>query len=121
MRRFVPVLAALLVLAGCTALAPVVCEEPQFDPPGRLTCETAAAAAREALASTPGVARLEVLWVACPADARCVAPDGSSATVIATRSGPGDVLAVFVTIGEDGVARGELPQPVVPSEVPAGG
>lgn len=121
MRRLALAAALLLLVPACAALVPVTCEESQFDAPGRLTCETAAAAAREALANVTGITRLEVRWSVCPANARCVAPDGSSATVLATRSGPGDLLSVFVRVGEDRIVRAELPRPAVPSEVPAGG
>jgi predicted amino acid dehydrogenase len=116
------IIAAILMLSpACTALVPVVCEEPEFDPPGRLTCATAAAAARDALADTAGITRLEVIWAACPANARCVGPNGDFATVVATRLDPSDAVAVLVSVGADGVVRAEAPQSIMPSEAPAGG
>lgn len=119
-----PILAtvATVVLAsGCATLAPATCDPPEFDPPGRLTCDVAVAAAREQLADVAGVTRLEVVWsAACPDNARCRPPDGNTATVMATL-GESDLLTVYVSIGEDGVVRAEPPQRLVPSQAPPGG
>jgi hypothetical protein len=122
MRRLLLVAAAAVLLAGgCATLAPATCDPPDFDPPGRLTCDVAVAAAREQLANVSGISRLEVVWsAACPDNARCRPPDGNAATVMATL-GEGDILTVYVSIGEDGVVQAEAPQRLVPSQAPPPG
>ena len=114
--------ALVLISSGCTSIAPVRCEEPDFDPPGRLTCETVASAARERLAAVPDVVDLEVLWLPCPDNGRCAWRNGDVATVFATtRDDPGNMIRIHVSVGADGVVRAELPRPIMPPEAPAGG
>lgn len=122
MRHLILGTVATVVLAsGCATLAPATCDPQQFDPPGRLACDVAVAAAREQLANVSGISRLEVIWSAvCPDNARCRPPDGNAATVMATL-GEGDVLTVYVSIGEDGVVQAEAPQRLVPSQAPPPG
>lgn len=106
--------------SGCATLAPATCDPPQFDPPGRLTCEVVVAAAREQLVGVAGVTRLEVLWRGCPPNARCVAHNGNSAGVVATVA-EGRQVFVWVVINQFGGVQAEPPQPVLPSQLPAGG
>ena len=111
---------AAILASGCATVAPATCDPPQFDPPGRLTCEVVVAAAREQLAAVAGVTRLEVLWRGCPPNATCFGHSGNSAGVIATIA-EGRQVFVWVVINQAGGVQADPPQPVVPSQLPAGG
>jgi len=104
--------ATLLLASGCATLAPATCETPEFNPPARLTCEAAIAAARGQLATVDGVTALRVDYVGvkCPDNARCMAPNGDFANVIATLAG-GEELSVAVSIDDAGVVQAQEPQP----------
>lgn len=112
----------LVVASACATLAPATCETPEFDPPARLTCEAAITAARGKLATVDGVTALRVDYVGvkCPDNARCMAPNGDFANVIATLAS-GEELAVAVSVDDQGTVQAQEPQPVeVIPPIPAG-
>jgi hypothetical protein len=105
-------LCGLVSVAGCVSLAPASCDESiEFEPPARLTCEIAIAAARGQLIGVAGITQLSFDFDHCPPNARCAASIGDSGEVIATLTS-GDQLMVLVRIGEDGVVRADEPIPV---------
>ena len=110
--RLLLAFATLVLASGCATLAPATCETPEFNAPARLTCEAAIAEARGQLATVDGVTALRVDYgdVNCPDNARCMAPNGDFANVIATIAG-GEELSVAVSIDDAGVVQAQEPQP----------
>lgn len=74
--------ATLVLASGCATLAPATCEAPEFNPPARLTCEAAIAAARGQLATVDGVTALRVDYVGvkCPTTRDAWRPTATSPT-----------------------------------------
>jgi hypothetical protein len=119
----IPMLIAVslaLGIGGCALTAPVTCPVDSFDPPAPLSCDAAVEAARQRLASVADIASLRFEYIACAANARCVAPDGATGNVIATL-GDGTELAVFVGIDPDGVVHAAEPELLTPEPQPAPG
>ena len=111
MRALLLVAALLVVVSGCASVVPATCEEPDFDPPAQLGCDAAIGAARTAFAGVSGIVGLRVEYFnICPPNARCVAPDGSSAAVVATL-GDRSELFVRVYLDEGGMVQADPPQP----------
>jgi hypothetical protein len=105
-------IAAIAVVAIATACGPapstvplptpeISCSETRFDPPPKLTCGAAVAAATTALPFLhPRIVRIEFDWGGwCPPNARCAATNPTFAHVI-FRFVSGDPLLVHVVIDE---------------------
>ena len=112
MRASVASLLAATILSACGTLAPATCDSSGLAGVARLSCDQAIAAARAQYATTPEISELVVQYgKLCPPNARCVAPTGDIATVIAILEDESE-LYVTVTIGPDGTVSADPPQPV---------
>lgn len=104
-------------LGACALTLPIRCPEAPPAPQPQLSCEAAGAAARPQLESVVDVTAMRFEYQLCGDNQRCAVPDAAAGNVIATLS-DGREVAVFVSIGQDGIVRAEPPRELTPEPQP---
>jgi hypothetical protein len=106
------VLALLVASTGCALLAPLDCDDRDWEP-GGLTCASVDAAAQAALGDVGGIVRLSAAYTPdCPHASQCPPAWGTVTVTAEVTSGPS--IHLLVWISNDGRIRTER-LPAVPA------